>query len=195
MKLTNCFVCEKELPQRRTKFCTDTCADFYESTRRKTRTFLKLRSLLKPRICICCGNTFQPKTDRHTACNLVCRGKVVADREKIKRIKAREVAGTCLGEYGRNQKEFRLPKYAPPLKVNIAERLVDTATFTRADTKERVELEAKVKEFLANGGKILKYGAQPAVEDEELVTKWDITEREEELELERYKDYNANNGN
>ena len=93
------------------------------------------------------------------------------------------------------QIEFRLLKYAPPLKVNIAERLVDTATFTRADTKERVELEAKVKEFLVNGGKILKYGAQPAIEDEDLVTKWDITEREEELELERYKDYNANNGN
>ena len=83
MKRTGCVVCGRDLPSRRTKFCADTCAAFFEFKRSEKR--ISLRSLFKPRACLNCGDEFQPKSERHVYCTKVCWGIITADRRKKKR--------------------------------------------------------------------------------------------------------------
>ena len=192
VKATTCAVCGDELPQRRTRFCSRMCAEFLAGTKQKRKT-LKLSSLLAPRKCISCGEMFQPKTERHAACNKVCRDIVVAESMKKKRVDNRGHKG-LRGTKGSGNKHRRNGIYKP-IVINVSKTLSDTTTFTRANTKERVELQSKVEQYLANGGKIMKYGAQPAVKEEDSVTTWEISNEEEDIALERYRAINAYNGN
>lgn len=61
----------------------------------------------------------------------------------------------------------------------FGERIVTEAKFTRADSKERVEMQSAVEEYLKNGGKITKYGDQPAKIEVEGDIKWQIDRTEE----------------
>jgi len=198
VKATTCTVCGDELPQRRTRFCSRICADFLSGVKQKRKT-LRLSSLLTPRKCIGCGQMFQPKTDRHRSCNKVCWDIVVAERMKKKRVKNRgqhtdKPVSVLRGTRGSGNKHRRNGIYKP-IEINVSKTLTNATTFTVADTKERVELQSKVEQYLANGGKIMKYGAQPAVKVEDSVTTWEISSEEEEIALERYRAINAYNGN
>ena len=193
MKVKTCFVCKNELPPRRTRFCSSTCSEFNDSIKRKEKT-LRLSSLLRPRKCISCSSMFQPKTERHACCSTVCWDILAAERAKIKRIENRaKNAGKIVK--GAGNRSRKIGKYGQPTAINIPKILVDTTTFTRADTKERLELQSKVEEYLANGGKIMKYGAQPAIKEEDSITTWEVSSEEQDVAIEKYKVVNAYNGN
>ncbi len=198
VKATTCTVCGDELPQRRTRFCSRMCADFLSGVKQKRKT-LRLSSLLTPRKCIGCGEMFQPKTDRHRSCNKVCWDIVVAERMKKKRVKENrghvdKPVKRLRGTSGSGNKHRKNGIYNP-IVINVSKILVDSTTFTRADTEERVELQSKVEQYLANGGKIMKYGDQPAVEEEDSVTTWEISAEEQDKAIEEYRLINAHNGN
>ena len=61
----------------------------------------------------------------------------------------------------------------------FGERIVTEAKFTKADTKERVEMQAAVERYLKKGGKITKYGDQAAKIEVEGDIKWQIARSEE----------------
>jgi predicted nucleic acid-binding Zn ribbon protein len=199
VKIKICIVCKSELPSRRTRFCSGTCSEFHDSFKRKRKS-LRLSSLLTPRKCIGCSNMFQPKTDRHACCSKVCWDILTADRQKKRRAEKREELarknpkglGSTAGSGNRSRK---IGTFGQPTAVNIPKTFVATAAFTNADTEERVELQSQVEEFLANGGKIMRYGAQPAITDADSITKWEISDEEQDVEIERYKGTNALNGN
>ena len=193
MKVKTCFICKSELPQRRTRFCSGTCSDYNDSIKRKNKT-LRLSSLLTPRKCINCGDMYPPKTSRQKCCSTVCWDILAAERAKIKRIENRaKNAGKVVR--GAGNRSRKIGQYGQATAVNIPQTLVDTANFTRADTRERMELQSKVEEYLANGGKIMKYGDQPAITTSDSITKWEISSEEQDLAIEKYRVMNAYNGN
>jgi len=188
-----CFICKGELPKRRTRFCSGTCSDYHDSIKRKSKT-LRLSSLLTPRKCINCGDMYPPKTSRQKCCSTVCWDILAAERAKKRRIENRaKNAGEVVR--GAGNRARKIGQYGQATAVNISTKLVDTTTFTKADTVERIVLQSKVEEYLANGGKIMKYGDQPAITVSESITKWEISSEEQDLAIEKYKEMNAYNGN
>ena len=196
MKRKGCTVCGKDLPRRRTKFCSMSCATFFEMKRRERR--VSLRSLLSTRVCVQCGDTFQPKSERHIYCKKTCWGIATADTRKKKRLRHRELGidatvwnrqtKTIFGTEGSGNKWRKNGQLEASFKVNIPMALVDTASFTPSNTKERVELRSKVEEYLEKGGKITKYGAQPSLIQEEILPSWQVSEQGEHEALEDYKE-------
>jgi len=188
-----CFICKGELPKRRTRFCSGTCSDYHDSIKRKSKT-LRLSSLLTPRKCINCGDMYPPKTSRQKCCSTVCWDILAAERAKKRRIENRaKNAGEVVR--GAGNRARKIGQYGQATAVNITTKHVDTTTFTKADTVERIVLQSKVEEYLANGGKIMKYGDQPAITVSESITKWEISSEEQDLAIEKYKEMNAYNGN
>lgn len=199
MKVKTCFICKNELPSRRTRFCSSTCSEFHDSIKRREKT-LRLNSLLTPRKCISCGNIFQPKTGRHACCGKVCWDILTAERQKTRRAEKRAELDSKIpkglgGTTGSGNRSRKIGQYGQPTAINIAKTLVSTANFTRANTKERLELQSKVEEYLASGGKIMKYGAQPAITDDDSITTWEISSEEQDIAVEKYRVMNAFNGN
>ena len=193
MTAKTCFICKGELPKRRTRFCSGTCSDYHDSIKRKSKT-LRLSSLLTPRKCINCGDMYPPKTSRQKCCSTVCWDILAAERAKKRRIENRaKNAGEVVR--GAGNRARKIGQYGQATAVNISTKLVDTTTFTKADTVERIVLQSKVEEYLANGGKIMKYGDQPAITVSESITKWEISSEEQDLAIEKYKEMNAYNGN
>ena len=193
MTAKTCFICKGELPKRRTRFCSGTCSDYHDSIKRKSKT-LRLSSLLTPRKCINCGDMYPPKTSRQKCCSTVCWDILAAERAKKRRIENRaKNAGEVVR--GAGNRARKIGQYGQATAVNISTKLVDTTTFTKADTVERIVLQSKVEEYLANGGKIMKYGDQPAITVSESITKWEISSEEQDLAIEKYKEMNAHNGN
>ena len=202
MKKKGCDVCGKDLPRRRTRFCSDTCANFSEMERRQKR--ISLRLLLPKRDCLECGDEFQPKSERHIYCKKPCWAIATADKRKKKRLRHRELGidatvwnkqtKTIFGTEGSGNKWRKNGRLGAMFQVNIPMALVDTASFTPSDTKERVELESKVQEYLSNGGKITKYGAQPSLVEEEMLPSWQVSEQEEQKALDDYKEPDVYNG-
>jgi len=188
-----CFVCNNELPPRRIRFCSNTCSEFNDSIKRKERT-LRLSSLLKPRKCIGCGSMFQPKTERHACCGKVCWNILAAERAKIRRVENRAENDGKVPK-GAGNRSRKIGTYGKPTATNIPRTFVATATFTRADTRERLELQSKVEEYLANGGKILKFGDQPAITNNDSIATWEVSDTEEDTAIEKYRLINAHNGN
>jgi len=199
VKNITCIVCNNKLPPRRSRFCSRICVEFHDSIKRRKNT-LRLRLLLMPRKCISCGSMFQPNTERHTSCSKVCRDIIVSELKRKRRVEDRKnnvgnnIKGLG-GTTGSGNRSRKVGKYSKSTVTNIPRRFVDSTTFTRADTEERIELQSKVEEYLANGGKILKYGAQPAIVDKDSMSTWGVSEIEEDKETEKYKIINAHNGN
>ena len=193
MKVKTCFICKKVLPQRRTRFCSVTCSEFNDSIKRKAKT-LRLSTLLVPRECISCKEMYAPKTSRQKCCSKVCWDIIAAELQKKKRAERREKNG---GEVvkGAGNRSRKIGQYGQPTAINIPKTLVSTANFTRANTKERLELQSKVEEYLAGGGKIMKYGAQPAIKNDDSITTWEISSEEQDIAVEKYRVMNAFNGN
>jgi len=193
VKVKTCFICKKVLPQRRTRFCSVTCSEFNDSIKRKAKT-LRLSTLLVPRECISCKEMYAPKTSRQKCCSKVCWDFLAAELQRKKRAERREEnAGKVVK--GAGNRSRKIGQYGQPTAINIAKTLVSTANFTRANTKERLELQSKVEEYLASGGKIMKYGAQPAITDDDSITTWEISSEEQDIAVEKYRVMNAFNGN
>ena len=193
MKVKTCFICKKELPQRRTRFCSIACSEFNDSIKRKEKT-LRLSTLLVPRECISCKEMYAPKTSRQKCCSKVCWDFIAAELQRKKRAERREKNGGEIVK-GAGNRSRKIGTYGKPTATKIPTRLVNTAAFTRADSEERVELQSKVEEYLASGGKIMKYGEQPAITDDDSLTKWEISSKEIDMATEKYKVLNAYNGN
>ena len=198
MKATTCYICGNALPSSRTRFCSRMCSEFHAGSKQRKK-ILKISSILVPRKCISCGEMFQPKTERHAACSKVCRDIVIAEDKAKKRVKNRgqntEKPVKGLGVTRGSGNKHRRNGIYNPIVINVSKTLVDSTTFTRADTTERVELQSKVEQYLANGGKIMKYCAQPAVEEEDSVTTLEISSEEQDKAIEEYRLINAYNGN
>ena len=193
MKVKTCFICKKVLPQRRTRFCSVTCSELNDSIKRKEKT-LRLSTLLVPRECISCKEMYSPKTSRQKCCSKVCWDFLAAELQRKKRAERREEnAGKVVK--GAGNRSRKIGKYGQPTAINIPKRLTGTATFTRANTEERVKLQSHVEQYLANGGKIMKYGEQPAIKDNDSITKWEISGEEQDIAIERYRVINALDGN
>jgi predicted nucleic acid-binding Zn ribbon protein len=193
VKAKTCFICKKDLPQRRTRFCSIACSEYNDSIKRKANT-LRLSTLLVPRECINCKGMYPPKTSRQKCCSRACSDFLAAELQKKRRAERREQNG---GEAvrGAGNRSRKIGQYGKPTAINIPKTLVGTAVFTRADTKERVDLQSKVEEYLANGGKIMKYGDQPAITISDSITKWEISSEEQDIATEKYRVLNAYNGN
>jgi len=188
-----CSTCKNKLPPRKTRFCSSTCSEFNDSIKRKEKT-LRLSALLRPRKCIGCGSMFQPKTERHACCGKVCWDILAAERAKVRRIENR-AANDGKVPKGAGNISRKIGRYGKPTATNIPRTFVATATFTRADTRERLELQSKVEEYLANGGKILKFGDQPAITNNDSISTWEVSDTEEDVAMEKYRLINAHDGN
>lgn len=185
----------------RRKFCTDTCATFYESRRKKHLVKYNLRALLKPRNCSLCGDEFMPHSDRNIYCSTTCCRTVLDTRRKKRREKFRKlgISNTVwnrqtkgvFGTSGSGNKHRKNGQYGHIIELDIPKVMIDTASFTPSDTEERIELKSKVEEYLANGGQISKYGAQPAVIQDETLPSWEVTEQEEQVAVESYREVEA----
>lgn len=202
MKRKGCAVCGNELPRRRTKFCSMSCATYYEMKRREKR--LSLRSLLPTRVCVYCGDKFEPKSERHIYCKKTCWGIVTANKRKKKRERHKALGidntvwnrqtKTIFGTAGSGNKWRKTGQCGHKIEIKIPVALVNTASFTPSDTEERVELRTKVEEYLENGGKITKYGAQPSLIQEEILPSWQVSEHEEQEAVDDYREENVFNG-
>ena len=204
MKKAVCCVCSKELPRMRRKFCSDRCASYHESKRKEYLVKYSLRSLFKPKNCLQCGKEFKPKSDRHKFCSKNCCIIVLNERRRKRREKIRKlgISNTVwnkqtkgfLGTSGSGNKNRKIGQYGHAIELDIPRVAVNTASFTPSDTEERMELKSKVEEYLAKGGKIAKYGAQPAVKEEDSISKWEVSEEEEKIAVEDYKEIDVYNG-
>ena len=52
-----------------------------------------------------------------------------------------------------------------------------------------------MEKYLANGGKILKFGDQPAITNNDSIATWEVSDTEEDTAIEKYRLINAHNGN
>ena len=99
------------------------------------------------------------------------------------------------GTAGSGNRNRKIGQYGSVVAAKIPKIEVETANFTTPDTKERVELQAKVEEYLAKGGKITKYGAQVALIKEEVLPSWQVTEEEEQAAVDDYREVDVYHGN
>lgn len=201
IKNTKCCVCNKNLSSMRRKFCSEACSIYFEMKRREG---LNIRSLFGVKECKYCGNKFQPKSERHVYCSKSCCDVVLSERRKKKRERHKEL-GIASTVWNRQTKGFnrtsgsgnkfrKTGQYGHMIGLAIPKVLVNTASFTPSDTEERVELKSKVEEYLANGGKIVKYGAQAAVIQEENAGTWEVSEEEEQTAVDDYREVDVYNG-
>ena len=201
IKNTKCCVCNKKLSSIKRKFCSQTCSIYFEMKRKEA---LNIRSLFGIKECKYCGQKFQPISERHVYCSKSCCDVVLADRRKKKRERYRHLGISSTvwnrqtkgfnGTSGSGNKFRKQGQYGHMIGLAIPQATVDTASFTPSDTEERVELRSKVEEYLAKGGKITKYGAQPAVIQKDLIGKWEVTEKEQEEALDDYREVDVYNG-
>ena len=164
--MKTCFVCKRRLPLHRHVFCSEACS--YYNTIQKAKTKRK-KLQLDPINCSTCGDTVIPKTTRQRYCSKQCWTV-----EQVKRRDAKRKITLKLPKE-RKAKRFEATWCSPV----FGERIVTEAEFTKADSSERVEMQAAVEEYLKNGGKITKYGDQVAKIEVEGEIKWQIDRTEE----------------
>ncbi len=200
--MKTCAVCEKELPSRRSRFCSDRCGHFYSLDRSKKRKLL-LKKLYKPKNCIGCGKTFLPKTHDHKCCTTNCWNLLAAIKRKEKRLERRESAldkkefdrkNTWGRSSGSGNKFANLDFKRKSTATSIGRTYVTSATFTKADSPERENLQKEVELYLKKGGKILRFGQQAPEVEEDIVPDWDVSETEEKVAIKEYEKLYAYNG-
>ena len=165
--MKTCFVCDRELPSHRQRFCTDRCSYIHRVDHAKKR---RKKLQLDPINCFTCGEQLIPKTTRQMYCSKHCW--------TVEQIKRRDAKRMLLPDKGKIKRSKRFTS-ANWGTVVFNERTVTEAKFTKADSKERVDIQSAVERYLSNGGKITKYGDQPAKIEIEGEIKWQIDKTEE----------------
>lgn len=168
--MKTCSVCKRELPVNRQRFCSDICSYFHRNeTAKRRRSLLKLERIN----CNTCGINFDPKTTRQRYCSKQCwLVEQVKRRDAKRRLTPKQPKVRCSAE--RFQPNWNSPVFG--------ESKVKEAEFTKADSKERVEMQSAVEEYLKNGGVITRYGDQAAKIEVEGEIKWSI-EKSEEMDI------------
>jgi len=164
--MKTCFVCKEKVPLHRQRFCSEACSYYHRiQTAKRRRSRLKLESIN----CSTCKVSFDPKTTRQKYCSKHCW-----TIEQIKRRNVKRKINPKQPKEGRSRRfeaTWRSPAFGEK-KVTIAEH-------TKADSKERMEIQSAVEEYLKNGGEITKYGDQLAKIDVEGDIRWHLDESEE----------------
>ena len=182
-QLTNrgkCANCNKGLPPRRSRFCTNTCAKQFGIDRAKK---IRAKYKLEKKKCDSCGDFFQPKVAKHRFCTIVCwtnfNAEKIAEKRKEAAAKRAKKPKTRRGNNFIKQHLLHIEGVKPVL--------VRDAEFTKATTIERAVLQTAVEKYLAAGGLIKKYVIQPVFDTDENDLRWGITEKEEDEIKEMYK--------
>ena len=164
--MKTCFVCKKELPLHRQRFCSDVCSYYHRIQTAKRR---RSRFKLEPVNCSTCEISFHPKTTRQKYCSKYCW--------TIEQIKRRDIKRKLLPTQpkDRRSRRFEATWQSPAFG---AVRVIE-AEYTKADSKERMKIQIAVEEYLKNGGEITKYGDQLAAIDVEGDIKWHLDKTEE----------------
>ena len=164
--MKTCFVCKKKLPSHRHVFCSEACS-YYNTIQKAKKRRKKLQ--LDPINCYTCSKFIIPKTTRQKYCSKHCW--------TIEQVRRRDAKRKLMPKQPKERKAKRFEAtWCSPV---FGERIVTEAEFTKADTKERVEMQAAVEAYLKNGGKITKYGDQVAKLEVEGEIKWQIDRTEE----------------
>ena len=164
--MKTCFVCKEELPLHRQRFCSEACS-YYNTIQKakERRKKLELDSIN----CYTCRKTLIPKTTRQRYCSHHCW--------TVEQIKRRDIKRKLIPK---EPKERRAKRFdANWCSPAFGERKVTIAEHTKADSKERMEIQSAVEEYLKNGGKITKYGDQLAKINVEGDIRWHLDESEE----------------
>ena len=172
-----CAHCNKGLPLRRSRFCTNTCSRQYGIDRAKK---IRAKYKLQKKKCGSCGEIFQPKVAKHVFCSIPCWTDFNAEKIAEKRKEAAAKKPKTTKGYNFKRQHLLHIEGVKPIFVRDAE-------FTKATTVERVQLQTAVEKYLADGGVIKKYVLQPVYDTEENDLHWGITEKEEEEITGRYK--------
>ena len=164
--MKTCFVCKKKLPPHRYVFCSEACSYYHTIQKAKTR---RKKLQLDPINCYTCSKFLIPKTTRQKYCSKHCW--------TVEQVRRRDAKRKLMPKQPKERKAKRFEAtWCCPV---FGERIVTEAKFTKADTKERVEMQAAVERYLKNGGKITKYGDQAAKIEVEGDIKWQIDRSEE----------------
>jgi len=164
--MITCLVCKKKLPLHRQRFCSEACSYYNKIEKAKKR---RKRLLLDPINCYTCGKFIIPKTTRQKYCCNYCW--------KVEQIKRRDARRKLIPKKPKEKKSKRFEViWCPPI---FGEIKVKEAEFTKADSKERVELQAAVEKYLRDGGEITRYGDQVAKIEVEGEMRWQIDKTEE----------------
>jgi len=131
----NCKVCRKELSGRKTTFCSSTCALMHKSEVDKIN-YRKHRPLRPKRLCLFCGNLFQPRGESHRCCNKVCREQLVLKRNRDKPNKGSQNTKFWLSP---STKKDRPHKKLNPLPTVNSEYSDQITEFLRAGGKIEVQ--------------------------------------------------------
>ena len=172
-----CAHCNKDLPLRRSRFCTNTCSRQYGIDRAKK---IRAKYKLQKKKCGSCGEIFQPKVAKHVFCSIPCWTDFNAEKIAEKRREAAAKKPKTIGRRNFKRQHLLHIEGVKPVCVRETE-------FTKATTPERVQLQSAVEQYLADGGLIKRYVIQPVYNTEEDVLHWGITERDEDEITERYK--------
>ena len=179
-QLTNrgkCAHCNKGLPLRRSRFCTNTCSRQYGIDRAKK---IRAKYKLQKKKCGSCGEIFQPKVAKHVFCSIECWTDFNAEKIAQKRKEAAAKSSKTKPRLNFKRQHLLHIEGVKPILVKDAE-------FTKATTVERVQLQTAVEKYLADGGLIKKYVLQPVYDNDQNTLHWGITEKEEEEITGRYK--------
>ena len=179
-QLTNrgrCANCNKGLPPRRSRFCTNTCSRQYGIDRAKK---IRAKYKLQKKKCGSCGEIFQPKVAKHVFCSIPCWTDFNAEKIAEKRKEAAAKSSKTKPRLNFKRQHLLHIEGVKPICVRETE-------FTKATTPERVQLQSAVEQYLADGGLIKRYVIQPVYNTEDDVLHWGITERDEDEITERYK--------
>lgn len=84
LKRTQCSQCNAKLTGKRTRFCSDTCSSIFDAERSRMKHDL-LRSHIKDKECISCGDTYTPRTFNQVCCSKNCRSVLTAKQRREKR--------------------------------------------------------------------------------------------------------------
>lgn len=106
-----CKECNKELINKKNKFCNNTCAAYYNNRNSKKLKECKRgpdQILDRLENCLCCGKKLKPTSRKY--CNNSCRAKYVRD-EKIKKWLNGDLSGTTKYGHGSYVKVYLLEKY------------------------------------------------------------------------------------
>ena len=164
--MKTCFVCKKELPLHRQRFCSEACSYYHTIQKAKER---RRKLELDPINCYTCSKFLIPKTTRQKYCSNHCW--------TVEQVRRRDAKRKLLPK---EPKERRAKRFdANWCSPAFGERKVTEAEHTRADSKERMEIQSAVEEYLKNGGEITRYGDQVAKIEVEGEIKWQIDRSEE----------------
>ena len=172
-----CAHCNKGLPLRRSRFCTNTCSRQYGIDRAKK---IRAKYKLQKKKCGSCGEIFQPKVAKHVFCSIPCWTDFNAEKIAEKRREAAAKKPKTIGRRNFKRQHLLHIEGVKPVLVRDAE-------FTKATTVERAVLQIAVEKYLAAGGLIKKYVVQPVFDTDESDLRWGITEKEEDEIKEMYK--------